>query len=126
MSDLNFQDWMKSGGTIFNGEEVSTQAGSKDVKAQAGGNTDTSPRAKAPKVQSKNISIKDSGVTSITTQAKEQPEGKTITKPTIHAPTVHEVQPESVIASNSVDIFTPQVKLTDIFSVNMQPSLTIK
>lgn len=125
MSEVSFKQWMINEGDIFAGETVATQTRSKDVNAQAGGN-DYSPATKKPKIQSTDIGVRDTGVTTTTIQAYNQEQGATIRKPTIHEPFVHDVVVTTSIADEHMDIFTPSISLTDIFGVGMNPDFTIR
>lgn len=113
MDTLGFSAWVSKGGAVFSGDVVSTQTASSQVKVQAGGNS-TSPSTEMPSIHRMDIGIVETGIARDTAW-------EAIDKPTIHQPFTHQVEGEAKIADENIDIFTPGVNLTDIFSTNMNP-----
>lgn len=114
MDRMSFSTWMNEGGSVFAGEDVAAQTASSTVNTKAASSTNI--KTTTPQVHNNDIGVQDTGVTSVT-------RWDMIDKPTIHNPFTHEVEGEVKIADENIDIFTPSVKLTDIFSTNMNPFL---
>lgn len=114
MDRISFSTWMNEGGSVFAGEDVAAQTASSTVNTKAASGTNI--KTTTPQVHTNDIGIVDTGVPSVT-------RWDGIEKPTIHNPFTHEVEGEVKIADENIDIFTPSVKLTDVFSTNMDPFL---
>ena len=112
MDRMSFSSWMNEGGSVFAGDDVSTQTASSTVNTKAASSTNI--KTTTPQVHTNNIGIYDTGIPSVT-------RWDAIEKPTIHNPFTHVVGGEAKIADENIDIFTPGVNLTDIFSTNMNP-----
>lgn len=112
---ISFSEWMNEGGSVFAGEDVASQTASTTVNTKAASGTNT--KTTTPQVHNKDIGIVDTGLPSVT-------RWDMIDKPTIHEPFTHEVEGEAKIADENIDIFTPQIKLTDVFSTNMDPHIS--
>lgn len=112
MDRVSFSTWMNEGGSVFAGDDVTAQTASSTVNTKAASGTNI--KTTSPQVHNNVIGIYDTGTPSVT-------RWDVIEKPTIHNPFTHEVEGEVKIADEDIDIFTPSVKLTDIFSTNMDP-----
>jgi len=114
MDTLGFTSWMNEGGDIFNGDPVTTQTASSNVNTMAGTTSKTTERTTKPNISNIEIGVVETGITDGTTHEQ-------VAKPTIFDPYTHEVVPASQIADEDMDIFTPSIKLTDLFNTNMNP-----
>lgn len=114
MDRVSFSTWMNEGGSVFAGDDVAAQTASSTVNTKAASGTNI--KTTTPQVHNNDIGIYDTGIPSVT-------RWDAIEKPTIHNPFTHEVEGEVKIADENIDIFTPSVKLTDVFSTNMDPFL---
>ena len=112
MDRVSFSSWMNEGGSVFAGDDVAAQTASSTVNTKAASGTNI--KTTTPQVHNNDIGIYDTGTPSVT-------RWDVIEKPTIHNPFTHEVDGEVKIADENIDIFTPSVKLTDVFSTNMDP-----